>query len=87
MRFDDNACVLIDDKGEPIGSRIMGMDPSLCLFVSPVAGAGCLLCKFVVGNLLLFLGGWFLRFGVWFGGVWGLSWRLTFRTRCEGVEG
>lgn len=24
VRFDDNACVLIDDKGEPIGSRIMG---------------------------------------------------------------
>ena len=25
IRFDDNACVLIDDKGEPLGSRIMGM--------------------------------------------------------------
>lgn len=24
VRFDDNACVLIDDKGEPIGNRIMG---------------------------------------------------------------
>ena len=31
VRFDDNACVLIDDKGEPLGSRIMGMDPSLSL--------------------------------------------------------
>lgn len=27
VRFDDNACVLIDDKGEPIGSRIMGRIP------------------------------------------------------------
>ena len=25
VRFDDNACVLIDDKGEPIGTRIMGI--------------------------------------------------------------
>jgi ribosomal protein L14 len=25
VRFDDNACVLIDDKGEPIGTRILGM--------------------------------------------------------------
>jgi len=25
VRFDDNACVLIDDKGEPIGTRIMGL--------------------------------------------------------------
>jgi large subunit ribosomal protein L14 len=24
IRFDDNACVLIDDKGEPIGNRISG---------------------------------------------------------------
>jgi len=24
VRFDDNACVLIDEKGEPIGNRIMG---------------------------------------------------------------
>ena len=24
VRFDDNACVLIDDKGEPIGTRILG---------------------------------------------------------------
>jgi len=24
VRFDDNACVLIDDKGEPLGTRIMG---------------------------------------------------------------
>ena len=24
IRFDDNACVLIDDKGEPLGTRIMG---------------------------------------------------------------
>lgn len=25
VRFDDNACVLIDDKGEPLGTRIMGL--------------------------------------------------------------
>jgi len=25
VRFDDNACVLIDDKGEPIGTRILGL--------------------------------------------------------------
>lgn len=25
VRFDDNACVLIDDKGEPLGTRIMGI--------------------------------------------------------------
>ena len=25
MRFDDNACVLIDEKGEPLGTRIMGI--------------------------------------------------------------
>jgi large subunit ribosomal protein L14 len=24
IRFDDNACILIDDKGEPLGTRIMG---------------------------------------------------------------
>ena len=27
VRFDDNACVLIDDKGEPIGTRILGLFP------------------------------------------------------------
>ena len=25
IRFDDNACVLINNKGEPIGSRILGV--------------------------------------------------------------
>jgi ribosomal protein L14 len=25
VRFDDNACILIDDKGEPLGNRIMGL--------------------------------------------------------------
>lgn len=25
IRFDDNACILIDDKGEPLGTRIMGI--------------------------------------------------------------
>jgi large subunit ribosomal protein L14 len=29
VRFDDNACVLIDDKGEPIGTRILGACPSV----------------------------------------------------------
>ncbi|MEO0005521.1 MAG: uL14 family ribosomal protein, partial [candidate division WOR-3 bacterium] len=24
IRFDDNACVLIDDKGEPKGTRVFG---------------------------------------------------------------
>ncbi|UCG44403.1 MAG: uL14 family ribosomal protein, partial [candidate division WOR-3 bacterium] len=24
VRFDDNACVLIDDKGEPKGTRVFG---------------------------------------------------------------
>jgi large subunit ribosomal protein L14 len=24
VRFDDNACVLIDDKGEPRGTRVFG---------------------------------------------------------------
>jgi ribosomal protein L14 len=58
VRFDDNACVLIDDKGEPIGSRIMGMD-SLTLefeffvwiglrFVSSLLGL--LLCLCVGGD-------------------------------------
>jgi ribosomal protein L14 len=28
IRFDDNACVLIDDKGEPLGTRIMGNSPN-----------------------------------------------------------
>jgi large subunit ribosomal protein L14 len=27
IRFDDNACILIDDKGEPLGTRIMGTSP------------------------------------------------------------
>jgi ribosomal protein L14 len=25
IRFDDNACILINNKGEPIGSRILGI--------------------------------------------------------------
>ena len=72
VRFDDNACVLIDDKGEPIGSRIMGMDPSsLCfVFVCVYWGWGGM---FVLGILLMFWGGWFVCFGVWFGRVWGFG--------------
>ncbi len=27
IRFDDNACVLINNKGEPLGSRILGENP------------------------------------------------------------
>ena len=36
VRFDDNACVLIDDKGEPLGSRIMGMS-----FEGGINGRSC----------------------------------------------
>jgi ribosomal protein L14 len=41
IRFDDNACILIDDKGEPLGTRIMGNYRSffslgVCLDVSGV---------------------------------------------------
>ena len=38
VRFDDNACVLIDDKGEPIGTRILGM--SRVLRVGGLMGVG-----------------------------------------------
>ncbi len=30
VKFDDNACVLINKAGEPIGTRLNGSSPRLC---------------------------------------------------------
>ena len=40
IRFDDNACVLINKTGDPIGTRLMSMFLQICFFPE---------CLFTVG--------------------------------------
>jgi ribosomal protein L14 len=55
VRFDDNACVLIDDKGEPLGTRIMGICPFLVVDLIWVGVVAKELAKNVQANKIMSL--------------------------------